>query len=164
MITAKHILLFSLGSVPLLGTHPALAQFGGPQVATVTAAARPAKVTRGGNGVLFVTLHVGPQFHINAHQPNDKAYFATSFSGQLTPGITYGPAHYPASRTVKVSYSSKPLLVYTGQVVISVPYRVSQSMKPGAKRLIGTVMYQGCSDKSCYPPASAPIRSVVIVR
>jgi DsbC/DsbD-like thiol-disulfide interchange protein len=157
-------LLSSLASLPLLGTHPALAQFGGPKVAAVTSAVKHAAVARGGEGVLSVTINVGPQYHINAHQPNDPAYIPTSFVGQPSPGITYGAVHYPAPRTVRLSYSTKPLLVYIGKVVISIPYKVSRSAKPGATALVGTVMYQGCNDKSCFPPASAPVRAVVTVK
>jgi len=164
MINIKPTLLFSLASLPLVGTQPAQAQFGGPKVATITSAVRQTVVARGGNGVLSVTLNVGTQYHINAHQPNDPSYIPTNFVGQPSPGITYGAARYPAPRTVRVSYSTKPLLVYVGKVVISVPYKVSRSAKPGATALAGTVMYQGCNDKSCYPPASAPVRAVVTIK
>ena len=160
----KFTLLFSLASLPLLGTHPALAQFGGPTVASVTSAVRHAAVARGGEGFLSVTLNVGAQYHINAHQPNDPAYIPTNFVGQPSPGITYGVARYPAPKTVRLSYSTKPLLVYIGRVVISIPYKVSRSAKPGATALAGTVMYQGCNDKSCYPPTSAPVRTLVTVK
>ena len=164
MITAKHILLFSLASVPLFGTHPALAQFGSPKVATISSSVRQTVVARGGGGVLSVTLNVGTQYHINAHRPNDPAYIPTNFVGQPSPGITYGVVQYPAPRTVRVSYSKKPLLVYVGKVVISVPFKVSPSAKPRVAALTGTVMYQGCDDKSCYPPASAPVRAVVTIK
>ena len=164
MITAKHTLLFSLASLPFLGTHPALAQFGGPKVAAVTSTVRQTVVARGGEGVLSVTLNIGTQYHINAHRPNDPAYIPTNFVGQPSPGITYGAVHYPAPRTVRVSYSTKPLLVYVGKVVISIPFKVARSAKPGVAALAGTVMYQGCDDKSCYPPASAPVRAVVTIK
>jgi len=163
MIRIKPILSFSLAAAPLC-ILPAHAQFGGPKVATVTAVPRPAAVVRGGKGLLFVTISVGPKYHINAHQPNDSAYIPTYFRGQPRSGITFGAARYPAAKTVKVSYSAKPLLVYTGRVVISVPYTVSKSAKPGTTALAGTVSFQGCDDKSCYPPATAPVSTVVIVK
>ncbi len=163
MIRIKPILSFSLAAAPLC-ILPAHAQFGGPKVAAVTATPRPAAVTRGGKGVLFVTISVGPKYHINAHQPNDSTYIPTNFRGQPGSGITFGAAHYPTSKTVKVSYSTKPLLVYTGKVVISIPYTVSKSAKAGSTALTGTVSFQGCDDKSCYPPASAPVHAVVTVK
>lgn len=143
---------------------PAHAQFGAPKVATVTATARPASVAPGGKGVLLVTVAVGPQYHINAHAPNDPAYIATVFAGQKMPGITFGPAVYPAPKAMKLSYAPKPLLVYTGHVVVSVPFTVAKTAKPGKAALMGALSFQGCDAKSCYPPASAQVRAAVTIR
>ena len=148
----------------LLALAPAQAQLGGPKVATVTAAAKPATIARGGKGVLLVTVTVRPQYHINAHKPNDSAYIATDFSGQAAPGVTFGMARYPMPKPMKLSYSPKPLLVYVGKAVISVPYTVAKTAKPGKMALTGTVSFQGCDAKSCYPPASAPMRAIVTVK
>jgi len=151
-------------AVLALAPAQAQAQFGGPKVATVTAVAKPSTVARGGKGVLLVTVSVGPQYHINANKPNDPAYIPTAFSGQAAPGIIFGAAKYPAARSVKVSYSPKPLLVYTGKAVIAVPYMVTKSAKLGKMALAGTVSFQGCDAKSCYPPASAPVRAVITIK
>ncbi len=143
---------------------PAHAQFGGPKVATVTAAAKPTTVAPGGKGVMLVTVAVGPQYHINAHTPNDPAYIATVFAGQKTPGITFGQAVYPAPKAMKLSYAAKPLLVYTGKVAITVPFTVAKTAKPGKAALAGALSFQGCDAKSCYPPASAQVRAAVTIK
>ena len=155
---------FLPAALTLLVLAPAHAQYGAPKVATVTAAAQPASVTRGGKGVLLVTVTVKPQFHINAHKPNDPAYIATVFSGQASSGVTFGPAKYPAPRTVKVSYANTPLLVYMGKVLIAVPFTVAKTAKPGKTALAGALSFQGCDAKSCFPPASAQVRAVVTVK
>ncbi len=129
-------------------------------MATVTAAAKPAVVARGGKGVLLVTVDVGPQYHINANKPNDPAYIATVWSGQPSGGVTFGPAKYPAPKAMKLSYANKPLLVYTGRAVIAVPFTVAKTAKPGKTALAGALAFQGCDAKSCYPPASAQVRAV----
>ncbi len=144
--------------------QPAHAQFGGPKVATVTAAAKPATVAPGGRGVLVVTVAVGPQYHINAHVPNDPNYIATVFAGEKTPGIVYGTPVYPAPKAMKLSYAAKPLLVYTGRIVVAVPYTVAKTAKPGKMGLAGALSFQGCDAKSCYPPASAQVRAAVTVK
>jgi len=140
------------------------AQFGAPKVATVTATAKPSAVAPGGRGILLVTVAVGPKYHINAHAPNDPAYIATVFAGQKTPGITFGPATYPAPKAMKLSYAPKPLLVYTGRAVISVPFTVAKTARPGKAALAGALSFQGCDAKSCYPPASAQVRAAVTIR
>lgn len=162
MNTFSKLALAALPAAALLS--PASAQFGGPKVATVTASARPLAVARGGRGVLLVTVSVGPRFHINAHRPNDPAYIATVFSGRPTPGVTFGPALYPTPRAMKLSYAPKPLLVYTGKSVIAVPFTVSKTARPGRLPLTGALSFQGCDARSCFPPASAPVRAVVTIR
>jgi len=162
MNTFPKLALAVLPAAALLS--PAAAQFGGPKVATVSASARPVSIARGGHGVLLVTVSVGPKYHINAHAPNDAAYIPTVFSGQATPGIKFGAAHYPAPRAMKLSYAPKPLLVYTGRAVITVPFTVSKTARPGPLPLAGALSFQGCDAKSCFPPASAQVRAAVTVR
>ena len=155
------VALTALSSIALLPAH---AQFGAPKVATVTATAKPATVMPGGRGVLLVTVAVGPQYHINAHAPNDPAYIATVFAGQKTPGITFGQAVYPTPKAMKLSYAPKPLLIYVGKAVIAVPFTVAKTAKPGRTALSGALSFQGCDAKSCYPPASAQVRAAVTVK
>jgi len=153
-------------SLPLAGAllSPAFAQFGPSKVATASAAARPAAVVRGGKGVLVITLSVKPAYHVNANKPNDPAYIPTVFTPVPMPGVIFGPVHYPAAKLVKVSYSPKPLLVYTGQAVITVPFTVAKAASPGPKTLTGSVAFQGCDAKSCYPPATAALKAAVTVK
>lgn len=155
------LLVAALGFLTLV---PAQAQLGGPKVATVTAVSKPAVVSRGGRGLLLVTVIVEPKYHINAHVPNDPAYIPTAFSGQAAPGVTFGAAKYPAAQLVKVSYSPKPLLVYRGKATIAVPFTVAKTAKPGRIALAGAVVFQGCDAKSCYPPASAPVRAIATIK
>ena len=154
--------LFAAASllVPLAG-HT---QMGGVKVATARAAVKPGTVARGGKGTLLVTLSVGPKYHVNARKPNDPAYIATVFTPQPTPGITFGTARYPAPKLMKLSYSPKPLLVYTGQVLITVPFTVTQAVKPGFLPLSGVVDFQGCDAQSCFPPASSSVKTVFVVK
>lgn len=137
---------------------------GNVKVATVTAAARPATVARGGKGVLLVTVVVSPHFHINAHKPNDPDLIPTAFMGTGAAGIALGAAKYPAPKTIKVSYEKLPMTVYQGRAVIAVPFTVANAAKPGRVTLLGTLGYQGCNETSCYPPASVPVSAVVTVK
>ena len=164
MQTLKPLALGLPAAITLLFAIGANAQYGAPKVATVTAVSEPAAVAPGGKGVLLVTMNVKPGFHVNANKPNDPAYIATVFSGRSGHGITYGTAHYPTARPVKVSYSPTPLLVYVGRAVIAVPYTVAKTAKPGKAALAGSVAFQGCDAKSCYPPASAQVRASVTVK
>ena len=162
-ILNKLILPLSLAA-SLLAPLTAQAQFGASKVATAHASVRPTAVPRGGKGVMIVTLSVGVKYHVNANKPNDPAYIATIFTPQSVPGIQFGAARYPAPKLMKLSYSPKPLLVYTGLVTVSVPFTVTSAAKPGKLPLSGMVNFQGCDAQSCFPPATAPVKAVVTVR
>ena len=151
-------------AAPLLLPFPAAAQTGAAKVAAAHASVKPTAIARGGKGLLVVTLSVGPQYHVNARKPNDPAYIPTTFTPQPLPGIKFGLAHYPAPKLMKLSYSPKPLLVYTGLVIITVPFTVTDAVKPGSLPLSGVVDFQGCDARSCFPPASAPVKATLMVK
>ena len=158
------LILPLLAAASLLAPVTAQAQVGASKVATAHASVRPSAIPRGGKGVLTVTLSVSAKYHINAHTPNDPAYIPTVFTPQPVPGIVFGAVRYPTPRPMKLSYSPKPLLVYTGLVTVSVPFTVTSAAKPGMVPLSGTMSFQGCDAQSCFPPASAPVKAVVAVK
>jgi hypothetical protein len=159
----KNCLLFLLPLASAIAL-PATAQFGPSKVAAAHASVQAASVVRGGKDVLIVTLNVKPQYHVNANKPNDPAYIPTVFTPAPVLGVVFGPVHYPSAKLVKVSYSTKPLLVYTGKAVITVLFTVAKTAKPGPKMLTGSVAFQGCDAKSCYPPATAPVKAALTVK
>jgi len=158
----KSLLLLGVSSA--LFSTPVVTLAQGITVATTRAVVRPATVARGSGGTLLVTLTVSPGFHVNAVKPNDPALIPTVFTGHAPKGILFGPAHYPASKSMRVSYENKPMLVYTGTTAISVPFTVTKTAKSGPVQLLGTVNYQGCNATSCYPPTSASVHASVTVR
>lgn len=151
----------SLLFVGALAAHsPAGAQMPGmSKVATVSASAKPTALARGGRGVLTVTVAVAPHFHINAHAPGNPDLIGTDFTAT---GAAFGAVHYPAPKIIPVG--KKPTRVYQGRSVITVPFTVPKTAKPGRMTVGGSLTYQGCNDTMCYPPTTVPVKAVVIVR
>ncbi len=152
------------GAALLLGATPLVAQMPGAKIATVAAKVTPAAIAPGGKGVLHISVMVAPQFHINAHKPNDSSLIPTAFSGQGTGGIKYGAPQYPSPKSIKVSYETKPMLVYMGKATIAVPFTVPKTAKSGHITLGGSLNYQGCNASSCFPPASLPVKATVTIK
>lgn len=152
--------------VGLIGLFAAVAwaQAPGGRYATVLALAKPAAVRPGGHTVVAVTITVAPGFHINSVKPADSYLIPTRLQMSKATGFVYGPIGYPANKTVKESYSPKPMLVYMGTAVIKVPVTAARTLKPGRYTLIGAVTYQGCNHSSCFPPMTAPISVPVTVK
>lgn len=151
-----------LAPLVLIGllTVPAGAQMpGASKVATVSASAKPAALARGGRGILTITVAVAPKFHVNAHAPSDPDLIGTDFHGT---GAAFGAVHYPAASTITIS--RKPTRVYQGRSVITVPFTVPRTAKPGRMTVGGSLTYQGCNETMCYPPTTVPVKAVVTVK
>lgn len=149
-----------LASASMTAVCPARAQMPGmTKVATVSATAKPGALVRGGKGVLTITVAVAPRFHINAHQPGDPDLVGTDFHGT---GAMFGAVRYPAPKTIQAG--GKPTRVYVGRSVITVPFTVPKTAKPGRFAVGGSLTYQGCNETMCYPPTAVPIKAVVTVR
>jgi len=102
---------------------------------------------------------VAPRFHINAHNPSDPDLIGTDFHGT---GAAFGATHYPAPKTISVG--KKPTHVYQGRSVITVPFTVPKTGKPGRMTVGGSLTYQGCNETMCYPPTTVTVKAVVTVR
>lgn len=157
------LVLFAAASVYAASLAPARAQ--GPTIVSVASVkASPATVSPGGHGTLMVTLAVAPGYHINAHKPNDPSLIPTAFTA-ASAGAVFGTVHYPAAKTIHVSYSPKPILVYESQTAIQVPFTVAKSVPHGKKMaVLGTLSFQGCNQSSCFAPTSLPIHATVGVK
>ncbi len=155
--------LCAAASVCAASLAPVRAQ--GPTIVSVKSVkASPATVAPGGHGTLLVTLSIAPGYHVNAHQPNDPSLIPTSLSA-TSAGATFGAARYPASKTIKVSYAPKPILVYEASTTILVPFTVAKSAPHGKTlAVLGTLSFQGCNQSSCFAPTSLPVRAAVGVK
>ena len=142
---------------------PARAQ--GPTIVSVASVkASPVTVVPGGHGTLMVTLSVAPGYHINAHKPNDPNLIPTSLTA-ASAGAVFGAARYPVTKTIKVSYTPKPILVYESRATILMPFTVAKSAKHGKKMaILGTLSFQGCNQASCFAPTSLPVHATVGVK
>ena len=110
----------------------------------------PAVVAAGKRSVVEVHLLVADGYHVNSHAPKSDLLIATV--AKLEPqdaGVRIDPVEYP--RGTSYSFSTDPgevLDVYTGAIVLRVPVVAAA----GDHVLQGTLRYQACDQKSCFPP------------
>ncbi len=156
-------LVLCAAAVCAVSLAPVRAQ--GPKIVSLASVkASPATVAPGGHGTLTVTLTVAPGYHINAHTLNDPSLIPTSLTA-TSAGAVFGAARYPAAKTIKVSYTPKPILVYESKATILVPFTIAKSAKHGnSVPVTGTLSFQGCNQSSCFAPTSLPIRATVGVK
>lgn len=140
---------------------PAVAQ--APSNVTVSASG-PATVARGGKGTLSLTLKIKSGWHVYAADPGSSDYIATTVEAKGADGVLYGKPVFPKATTLKTSTDPKPLNVYKDTAVISVPFTVAKTAKPGKHTLSATVGYQTCNDSMCLPPDTIPVTASVTVK
>ena len=116
----------------------------------VTYAAEPAVVAARKRSIVEVHLVVGAGFHVNSHTPKSDLLIPTVAKlDSQDAGVRVEPVEYP--RGVSYSFATDPgevLDVYTGAVVLRVPVVAAA----GEHVLTGTLRYQACDQKSCFPP------------
>ena len=116
----------------------------------VTYAAEPAVVAAGLRSIVEVRLVVAEGYHVNSHAPKSELLIPTV--AKLEPqdaGVRMEAVEYP--RGMSYSFATDPsevLDVYTGAVVLRVPVVATT----GEHVLQGTLRYQACDQKACYPP------------
>ena len=148
----------------VIGTNGALAQTRNKTV-TASATAAPTTVKAGGSGVLTVALKIQPGFHIYSAAPGSSDFIPTTATGEKTGGVMWGKAKFaPAQAVTMPAISAKPVMVYENKTVVTLPYTVAKTAKPGKIALKATVECQACNDSVCFPPQSLPISAEVTVR
>lgn len=121
-----------------------------PEVSTAlnTTALRP-----GQSAVAAVVVDIPPGFHSQSHTPSEEYYIKFEVQPEPSESVEFLEPTYPPGHDEEYPALGK-LNVYTGRVVTYLPLRVSPDAPPGPLTIGGTVTYQICDDRVCYPPES----------
>lgn len=133
------------------------------RVASPKAEVSPATVPRG--GTFEVTLDVGIMagFHMNAHKPSEDYLIPTVLTAKLPAGFKEVETVYPPGVPKKLSFTEKPLLVYTGNFTVHAKFTAEANAPLGKVKLPFTLQYQACNDAVCLPPVRIPVEAAVEV-
>ena len=132
-----------------------------PGHATVTPSPAELAAKAGGKVALFVDVTPKPGIHVYAPGSND--YIAITVKLNQQADIKTGKVAYPKSEMMSFADEKVP--------VFQKPFRLTQDIslgkgaKPGTKVAVtGTVSYQACDDRVCYPPESTPVAWTIVVK
>jgi len=110
---------------------------------------------------LFVDVTPKPGIHVYA--PGAADYIPITVKLTAQPEVKAGKLAYPTSEIVSIADEKVP--------VFQRPFRLTQdvvidrSAKAGSTVVVaGTVSYQACDDKVCYPPESSPVSWTIAVK
>jgi Disulphide bond corrector protein DsbC len=151
-----------LSSTVLAQSAPSLSFRGQrPLHASVTAGPDDLAVKAGTKAMLFVDVTPNPNIHVYAPGAKDFIPITVKFEPQAN--LKFGKLTYPKSELMPFGDEKVPMF--------EKPFRLTQeitvqgSLKPGSSLPVkGTVNYQACTDRECYPPESIPVNWTLIVR
>ena len=123
----------------------------------------PADVSGKAGEKVALVVDVAPKPGIHVYAPGSNDYIPITVKLNAQPELKAGKVAYPKSEIMTFADEKVP--------VFEKPFRLTQdvtldkSLKPGATVTVaGTVHYQACDDRVCYPPESAPVSWTVTVK
>ncbi|HEV2182910.1 MAG TPA: protein-disulfide reductase DsbD domain-containing protein [Candidatus Acidoferrales bacterium] len=114
-------------------------------------------IPRGSTFEIGVVVGIMPGFHMNAHKVSEDYLIPTNLTAKPPAGIKEVLTLYPEGTTLKLSFSDRPLLVYTKQFTVRAKFSVAANAALGKMNLPFTLQYQACNDSACLPPVRIPV-------
>ena len=131
--------------------------------AVVTSA--PAAVGAEAGKTLALFVDVAPKPGIHVYAPGAKDYLAVSLKLSPQPEAKAGKVAFPPSEVMFFEALNERVPVFQKPFRITQPVTLDRSAKPGSTVIVsGTLSYQACDDKTCYPPDSSPVSWRVTVK
>ena len=126
-------------------------------IATVT-------VAQGKAVTAHLPFRVPEGLHINSNTPGSDLLIPTTLKLEPPTDISLTSLTYPKGEDKSFEFSPDTKLnVYSGDFTISVAVNAARSTPVGKYRVHGTLRYQACDDRQCFPPASVPMSLDVTV-
>jgi hypothetical protein len=111
-----------------------------------------------------MTFRLSSGFHINSNVPRSELLIPTVLTLPApAPGVSTRIT-YPRGEDVAFEFAPKEKLsVYSGEFTIQARIRAARAAKPGVHTVRGTLKYQACNDRSCFPPRTMSVEFEVEV-
>lgn len=122
----------------------------------VTYVPEPLVIQAGRRTEVPLRLQVLAGFHVNSHTPKSDLLIPTVLvlGAAEDRELTVGPVQYPAGVSYRFAADPSEVLdVYEGTVVVRVPVTATK----GEHVLRGTLRYQACDARSCFPPKTVAV-------
>lgn len=141
------------------------------QPARVTVEARAASAITRATQTVDLTLTATPLPGIHVYAPGNPNYIAVTVTLLPVSGLAMGAPVFPAGEDYFFAPLKEAVKVYTKPFVVRLPVKVTSAFtrdrapEAGATVTVkGTVDYQACDDRVCFPPQSQPFAVDVPVK
>lgn len=142
-----------------------------PQPPRLTVAVEPlnAPVAIGQSAAL--SIRITPNAGIHVYAPGNKDYIPVVVTVTQTPGLATEAPAFPKAEDFFFGPLAETVKAYSKSFVVTVRVRAESSLRSHAAAagiadvpVSGTVSYQACDEKVCFPPQSASFEGRLQVR
>ena len=120
------------------------------------------KAAKGTEATVTLKASLPPGFHANTNKPTEAYLIPLTLKWTGGP-LEAGAIAYPKGTMEKYSFSDTALSVVSGEFSISTKFKVPAGAPTGAAAESGTLRYQACNDKACFPPKTLNVSFTVTV-
>jgi thiol:disulfide interchange protein DsbD len=119
--------------------------------------------------ILAVVADIKQGFHLNADARQVKPLadfkpFPTKVAiTEMNDGITAESPRYPKAVPFNAEYAGGNLMSFSGQTIIYLPMKLSDTIRPGPEAIKLMFEYQACSDTYCLFPHKIKIEDSIVV-
>ncbi|MBZ5647985.1 MAG: disulfide bond formation protein DsbC [Acidobacteriia bacterium] len=118
----------------------------------------PVRVSAGHSSKVALEFRVSPTFHINSNTPKSELLIPTQLLLSPPSDTAIGQIRYPPGVDANFAFApTETLSVYAGRFVITAVVSAARTAVPGKYRVHGTLKYQACDNRACYPPRQLPV-------
>jgi hypothetical protein len=125
----------------------------------------PVTIVRGKPAKVNLAFRISGGYHINSNQPTGELLIPTTLKFDPPTDIVVGKVAYPPGEDYTFDFApGEKLNVYSGDFRVNALVSAANSTPPGTYRVRGTLKYQACDNRACYPPAQVPLQFDVTVK
>ncbi len=130
----------------------------------VTIAPQPTvKAKRGAPATVTLKVSLPAGFHMNSNTPTDANLIPLTLKWTGGP-LQGGAITYPKPEMETYTFTAgKQISVVTGAFEVTTKFQVPATAATGPAAQTGTLNYQACNDRMCFPPKKIPVNVTVSV-
>jgi thiol:disulfide interchange protein DsbD len=117
----------------------------------------------GGTYPILFRLKISKPWYIHGTKSEGEGLIPTLLSFQKSPGLKVEEVNFPEPEKKKFPYTSKPIEIYSGSVLVRGMLSVGATLPSGSQVIKGELSYQACSSTLCLPPENVPVHLSTII-
>jgi DsbC/DsbD-like thiol-disulfide interchange protein len=135
---------------------PGLAGEGKPAHVTV---GTPERVTLkpGATVRTQLRIQIAEGFHVQANPASNRFLIPTEVKFEPAGGIKADELTYPPGQPHRLQGADSDISTYEGFIQVGVTIQAEETADPGDLEYRGSLRYQACDAKRCFPPKSIPV-------